>query len=74
MTFTCQVKTKNAEDSDSAATSIGAAFAITTTVGATTTAVRTGCKELVRYEFSAKGTGSDQWIHFRSNSPLWETN
>jgi hypothetical protein len=75
-TFSCQVETKNNEDADSAATNVGSAITITTstTASATTTAARSGFKELVRYKFTATGSGSTRWIHFRSNPPIWQPN
>lgn len=75
-TFTCQVETKNNEDADSGLSNVGSAFAISTSTstGSTTTAARSGFKELVRYKFTATGSGATRWIHFRSNAPIWQPN
>lgn len=69
--FRLEVETKNAEDSDAAAASLGSTAP--TTVGTHTLHV-TGCKELVRYKFSGTGGGADRWLHFRSNPMLWQPN
>ncbi len=76
-TFNCQVQTKNQEDADSSATSVGSAIAVTasTTAYSTTRARRTeGCKELVRYAYSLKASVSTCWVHMRANPPIWEPN
>ena len=75
-TFTCQVQTKNNEDTDSSATSVGSAIAIgtSTTQSVTTMAARSGFKELVRYEYNVVGSSATRWIHFRSNPPIWQPN
>ncbi len=75
--FECQVQTKNQEDADSAATSVGTAISVnsSTTQYKTTSARRTnGCKELVRYAYSIRASGSPCWIHMRTNPPIWEPN
>lgn len=71
LTLTCAVETKNAEDADSAASNLGSVDA--TTAGTVTKSV-IGCKELVRYRFEATGTSQVEWVHFRSNSPIWQPN
>lgn len=74
--FTCQVQTKTNEDPDSSAVNVGAAFNVAwlTTASKTTNEPRSGFKELVRYKFVVAGSGATRWIHFRSNTPLWEPN
>lgn len=74
LTFSCQVQTKNAEDADSAASSLGSAISVTTTAGAVTKANRTGALELVRYALTITGSSALRWIHFRSNPPIWQPN
>lgn len=74
LTMTCQVETKNNEDSDSAAANLGSSISVTTTAGAVTKANRSGALELVRYKLTAVGTSALQWIHFRSNAPIWQPN
>ena len=77
-TFTCEVQTKNNEDADSAATTIGAAFTVdhTTRLGVVTVSASTltGAKELVRYKFNLQNTGSAAWVHFNPNPPIWLPN
>lgn len=75
-TFTCQVYTKNNEDPDSSATTVGSAITLSTstTDSVTTTAVRSSFKELVRYVITATGSGATRWIHFRTNPPIWQPN
>lgn len=72
--MTCQVQTKNNEDTDTDAVSLSSAFTVsTTTAGTVTKADRSGALELVRYVFSITGSGL-QWVHFRSNPPIWQPN
>ena len=71
-TFKCSVETKNAEDPDSAAVGIGSAIAMT--AAGTQTESYTGCLELVRYVFDGLGAGTDRWIHYRMNPPIWQPN
>lgn len=74
-TFTCQVYTKDQEDADPG-TTVGSSITIgsSTTASTITPAVRSGFKELVRYEITLQGSGADRWVHFRSNPPIWEPN
>ena len=36
--------------------------------------VISGCLELVRYKLKAIATSAAQWIHFRSDAPIWQPN
>jgi hypothetical protein len=74
VTMACQVETKNNEDPDSSATNLGASISVTTTAGAVTKANRSGALELVRYKITITGTSALQWVHFRSNPPIWQPN
>lgn len=74
LTMSCMVETKNNEDPDTSAVSLGAAFAVTTTAGSVTTAARSGARELVRCTITVTGTSADEWVHFRSNPPIWQPN
>lgn len=65
------IETKNAEDSDVAATSIG--NLTTSAVGTSTTNI-SECLELVRYKYSFFGNSTDRWIHLRMNPPIWQPN
>lgn len=69
--FKVDIETKNAEDSDAAPTNLGA---ITQTTAGTYAGTFTGCLELVRYKYLITGGGTDRWIHFRMNPPVWQTN
>jgi hypothetical protein len=62
------IETKNAEDSDAAATSLGSLTASTPIKDFS------GCLELVRYKYSFSGNGTDRWIHFRMNPLIWQPN
>jgi len=73
LAFNCDVETKNNEESDSDATMPGSTMAITATAGAVSTQAFSRAKELVRYVFTLKGSGA-QWVHFRSNPPIWQPN
>lgn len=68
-TFKCEVQTKNDEDADTAAASLGSVI-----VTATQSVRVTKCKELVRYVYACTSPGADRWIHFRANPPMWEPN
>ena len=70
-TLTCVVETKNAEDADSAKSDLGSED--TSVVGTVLKSV-SGCKELVRYRFEAAASSGTEWVHFRSNSPIWQPN
>lgn len=70
-TLSYEVQTKNEEDTDAAVTVLGT---MSVTATGTTTSLQTGCFELVRYKLTAKGTSSQQWIHFRTNPPQWQPN
>ena len=81
VTFTCQMQTKNNEDSDASPASLGSSFSIQmTTLGEVTLgAVPTplpivGCLELVRYKMTISGSGADRWVHFRMMAPVWISN
>jgi len=74
LTLTCEVETKNNEDSDATITSLGSYTVTTTAAGASSSSVMTGCRELVRYKFTATGSSAIQWVHFRSNPPIWLPN
>ncbi|MFN7587405.1 MAG: hypothetical protein ACK501_17165 [Planctomycetota bacterium] len=65
------VETKNAEDSDAAATNLGT---LTVSAVGTSTQAFADCLELVRYKYSFSGNGTDRWIHFRMNPPIWQPN
>jgi hypothetical protein len=72
----CTVQTKNAEDSDASATDLGS---VTINASATfpinqLTSVLVGCKELVRIKFVCTTTGSETWVHFRTNPIIWQPN
>lgn len=70
--FTCEVETKNEEDSDASATSLGQADFSS---DATEQSVEvTGCKELVRFKYTGAGGGTDRWVHFRANPIIWQPN
>jgi hypothetical protein len=69
--LSCEVQTKNQEQSDASATVLATIAA--SAVG-TATGLVSGCRELVRYKFTATGTSAQQWIHFRSNAPQWQPN
>lgn len=73
LTFTCAGQTKNNEETDQAATTF-TSFTVTSTAGAVSRQLYAGSKELVRYKFTVTGTGATQWVHFRSNSPIWQRN
>jgi hypothetical protein len=66
-----KVYTKNAEDSDAAASNIGGMTA--TTVG-THLGDFSGCKELIRVLYWCKGGGTARWLHLRSNPIQWQPN
>ncbi len=67
-----EVQTKNKEDTDSSALSLGT---LTITSVATSQLHVSACLELVRYHYELQGaSGSDVWIHSRSNPPIWEPN
>jgi len=72
--LSCVVQTKNNEDTDAAPDSVATISTISTTTGATTQQLCTGCKELVRYKFTATGTSSARWLHFRAMPPMWQHN
>lgn len=70
-----EIETKNREQADSSAITLGAAYSITSTTHFTSTQFRTGALELVRYKFTVLGADSTaRWIHFRSNAPQWQPN
>ena len=75
-TFSCQVVTKNNEDSDASQSNLGSSFSIaTTSLGdVTTSATLSGCKELVRYVISLMASSGTEWVHFRINAPIWLPN
>ena len=77
-TFNCQVQTKNKEDDDDpgSITNVGFAIAVSsdTAIIKTTTALRSGFLELVRYEYTLAGSSAMRWVHFRALAPLWERN
>jgi hypothetical protein len=73
-TLKCEAQTKNNEDADSSATALtGSVTLSTVTTGDYST---TGTKELMRFKFTALGDteGTDKWIHFRTNAPIWQPN
>ena len=73
--MTVEIQTKNQEQADSSAVPLGSTYNITSTTHFTSTELRTGALELVRYEFTVLGAdGTARWIHFRSNSPQWQPN
>lgn len=65
------MQTKNMEQSDASAISLGASF--TAAVG-TTQATRTGALELVRYTYQLSSPTTAQWVHMRANPPIWQLN
>ncbi len=67
----CDVETKNMEAPDSSASTLGT---VTGTAVGTTTGLVTGCLELVRYKFRTTATSSNQWVHFRTDAPIWQPN
>ena len=67
-----EVQTKNAEDSDAAASVIGGPSTITTT--GTHRQSLSGAKELVRVVYSCQGGNGPRWLHLRSNPIQWQTN
>ena len=71
-TMVCAVETKNQEQSDASAATLGSTFNITSTTP--TPATRSGCLELVRYKFTLSGDSASQGVHFRSNAPQWQPN
>ena len=71
--LSCVVQTKNNEDSDAAPTTL-ATITVTISQSTVTTQIVEGCLELVRYKFTATGTSSVRWIHFRSDPPMWLPN
>ena len=71
-TLKADFETKNNEDADSAATTLSGSVTLTAT--GTGSVSITGCKELVRCLFSCTGGGTDRWIHFRMNPPIWQPN
>ncbi len=73
-TLTCDVETKNAEDSDSAVSGNIGTVTITGPGAQVKEVGALGALELVRYKFTATGTSAIQWIHFRSNPPIWQPN
>lgn len=71
----CELQTKNNEDADPVAPAGVLGSVITGAPGTVSTAPPlTGCKELVRYILSGTGSGTDRWIHFRANPPIWQHN
>jgi hypothetical protein len=69
-------QTKNQEDADNAVVgTIGSAVLTAITAPITASFACSGCKELVRcvYEVSS-ASGTDEWIHLRSNPPVWQSN
>lgn len=75
-TFTCQVQTKNREDSDQSAVNLGSAVTVATASGGQVTVGGTnitGCLELVRFRYTL-GAASTRWVHFRGLDPLWMPN
>lgn len=67
-----QVQTKNEEQADASASSLGAVFSIS--AEGTATELRSGCLELVRYEITLSGVNADRWAHMRFNAPQWQPN
>jgi hypothetical protein len=70
--FVLAVETKNAEDADSAASTLGSITK--TALGTFSDLSVSGCKELVRHKVSITSSGVEQWLHFRSNPPVWQPN
>lgn len=70
-TFKLTIETKNNEDPDTGATPLG--NNATSAVGTFTVPV-TACLELIRYVISGTGGGTDRWIHYRCNPPIWNPN
>jgi hypothetical protein len=74
-TLTCEVQTKNNEDSDASATLLTGDAELTAT--GTDTLSTTGAEELVRFKFTAIGDTvgrADTWVHFRTNPIIWQPN
>lgn len=73
VTLTVDVETKNREDSDAPGgisvmgTNNQIGVGLLEVVG-------TGALELVRYKFAFTVSSGDEWVHFRSNPPLWLVN
>ena len=73
ITMTWTVETKNVEDADSSASTVGSAVTVNAS-GLHYTATLTGFKELVRFRYDTGSTGSMDWIHFRALEPSWQSN
>jgi hypothetical protein len=69
-----EVQTKNNEDADSSAATLSGSKTVSSVTTDQLSVSR--AKELVRYKFTASGDGegTDSWIHFRTNSPIWQPN
>jgi hypothetical protein len=65
------VETKDSEESDAEATSLGSLTMSSVSTGSLNV---TGCKELVRLKFEGTGGGTDRWLHLRTNPFLWQPN
>lgn len=68
-----EIETKNNEESDASAVSLGG-VTVSTAPAVTGSFAAAGCLELVRYRISGTGSGTDRWIHFRANPPIWQPN
>ena len=73
LTLTWVVETKNSEDANSAASTVGSAVTATTT-GLKYTATLTGFEELVRFRYDTGSSASMDWVHFRALNPSWAYN
>jgi hypothetical protein len=66
------MESKNSEDVDSAAATVGTSAYIPSGVG---TVLGTNLKELVRYKYTVNASGtSTAWVHFRVLPPAWLPN
>jgi hypothetical protein len=68
-------ETKNQEDADNAVVgTIGSVLLTTITAPTTASFACSGCKELVRCVYEVSAGGNEEWIHLRSNPPIWQPN
>ena len=69
--FRLDVETKNREASDASPTALGNG---NRTGAGMLEVANTGALELIRYKFTITGNSGVEWVHFRSNPPLWLRN
>ena len=71
--ITVTVQHKEKQEDDAAAVTAGTFSAVTSATTATKNA--SGLKELVRFKYVVmRLTGTNEWLHFRVNPPLWQPN